>query len=314
MYRLWMSSVHAGGMRQDASLHVFTPPFPMMSSPTPSVVNVPAIQDDAGPEQIDPATSTRMGSITYNQKNSYDIEFKSLAKFNHWLSHEQMAHGIEIQRYKVKRSRTGQLYLTCETYLYVRNGTGRKSHYMKKTAHERKINSKQIEGRCPYYVRIKMYPHTSTVMCKYNQDHSHPTRKDNLKYIRIQAFMQDQIESWVHFGVTDQKIIVIPSYILTDLIYNFQRKKIHQWFGKDERDYYMTMGEICRIRKEVLKADIQLDGNDAHSTQIWVNNLKSEGDFVYYKNKQDPLPEGSNLVDNLFILCIQTKFQKDAYE
>ena len=67
MYRLWMSSVHAGGTRQDASLHVFTPPFPMMSSPTPSVVNVPAIRDDAGPGQIDPATSTRMGSIMYDQ-------------------------------------------------------------------------------------------------------------------------------------------------------------------------------------------------------------------------------------------------------
>ena len=107
---------------------------------------------------------------------------------------------------------------------------------------------------------------------------------------------------------------MIPSYISTDLIYNFQRKKIHQWFGKDKRDYYITMGEICRIRKEVLKADIWLNGNDACSTWIWVDNLKLEGDFVYYKDKQDPFPDRSDLVDNLFILCIQTKFQKDAYE
>ena len=62
-----MSSVHAEGMHQDASLRVFTPPFPTMSSPAPSVVNISAIRDDAGPEQIDPATSTRMGSITYDQ-------------------------------------------------------------------------------------------------------------------------------------------------------------------------------------------------------------------------------------------------------
>ena len=52
----------------------------------------------------------------------------------------------------------------------------------------------------------------------------------------------------------------------------------------------MTMGEICRIRKEVLRADIWLDANDAHSTQIWVNRLQSQGDFVYYKDKQDPAP------------------------
>ena len=43
------------------------PPFPTMSSPAPSVVNVPAIRDDAGLERIYPATSIRMGSITYDQ-------------------------------------------------------------------------------------------------------------------------------------------------------------------------------------------------------------------------------------------------------
>jgi hypothetical protein len=74
------------------------------------------------------------------------------------------------------------------------------------------------------------------------------------------------------------------------------------------------MGEICRIRKEVLRADIRLDANDAHSTRIWVSKLQSQGDFVYYKDKRDPSPEGSDLADNLFALCIQTKFQKEAYE
>jgi len=75
----------------------------------------------------------------------------------------------------------------------------------------------------------------------------------------------------------------------------------------------MTTGEICRIRKEVLRADIRLDNNDAHSTRIWVNKLQSEGNFVYYKDKRDPVPERSNLSDNLFALCIQTKYQKEAY-
>jgi hypothetical protein len=74
------------------------------------------------------------------------------------------------------------------------------------------------------------------------------------------------------------------------------------------------MGKICRIRKEVLSADIWLDANDANSTRIWVSELQSQGDFVYYKDKQDPPPEGSDLADNLFALCIQSKFQKEAYE
>ena len=74
------------------------------------------------------------------------------------------------------------------------------------------------------------------------------------------------------------------------------------------------MGEICRIRKEALRADIRLDANDAQSTRIWVNRLQSQGDFVYYKDKRDPSPEGSDLASNLFALCIQTKFQREAYE
>src|SRR6267154_2359307 len=101
---------------------------------------------------------------------------------------------------------------------------------------------------------------------------------------------------------------------MTDLTDKFQKKKIHTWFSEDERDHYITMGEICRIRKEALCADIRLDANDAQSTWIWVNRLQSQGDFVYYKDKRDPSPEGSDLASNLFALCIQTKFQREAYE
>ena len=74
------------------------------------------------------------------------------------------------------------------------------------------------------------------------------------------------------------------------------------------------MGQICRIRKEVLRADIQLDNNDAHSTRIWVDKLRAQGDFVYYKDKRDPPSEGSDLADNLFVLCIQSQFQREAYK
>ena len=76
----------------------------------------------------------------------------------------------------------------------------------------------------------------------------------------------------------------------------------------------MTMGQICRIRKEVLRGDIWLDNNDAHSTWIWVDKLRAQGDFVYYKDKRDPPPEGSDLADNLFMLCIQSQFQREAYK
>ena len=100
---------------------------------------------------------------------------------------------------------------------------------------------------------------------------------------------------------------------MTDLTYDSQKKKICTWFSAYERNHYITNGEICRIRKEVERADIRLDANNAHSTQIWVNKLQSQGTFMYYKDKRDLPPEGSDLTDNLFMLCIQSIFQMETY-
>ena len=106
---------------------------------------------------------------------------------------------------------------------------------------------------------------------------------------------------------------MIPSVITSDLIDYLQIKKLRIHFSEDERDHYITKGEICRIRKDVECANIQLDLNDAQSAWNWVNTLQSKGEFVYYKDKQDPPPEGSDLANDLFILCLQTGFQKEAY-
>jgi hypothetical protein len=85
-------------------------------------------------------------------------------------------------------------------------------------------------------------------------------------------------------------------------------------FSEDERDHYLTMGEICRIRRDVEREDIQLDPNDANSMRIWVDKLRSEGHFVYYKDKHDPPPDESDLAKDLFILCIQSNFQWEAFQ
>ena len=39
-----------------------------------------------------------------------------------------------------------------------------------------------------------------------------------------------------------------------------------------------------------------------------------QGDFVYFKDKQDSPSEGSKLMDNLFVLYIQTQFQREVYK
>ena len=107
---------------------------------------------------------------------------------------------------------------------------------------------------------------------------------------------------------------MIPHQITTDLTYYRQKKEMRDVFCEQERDHYITMGEIGRIRKEIERESIRLDPNDARSTRIWTETLQSEGHFVAYKDKLDPPPEDSHLAEDVFFLCIQTKFQKDAFQ
>src|SRR5258708_11278086 len=158
-------------MRRNASVHTLSSSPPMSSpapSPAPHIADVPAVLDDADPDNvestpIDPAMSSKMGSITYDREvSSYNLEWESRAKFNKWLTYEQAVIGIEIRLSKTRHSKNKSLYLTCETFRCVRNGTGGKSHYMKRTTRERKIENKRIEGGCPCLVQLKPDRHTGT--------------------------------------------------------------------------------------------------------------------------------------------------------
>ena len=213
-------SVHAGGTHQDVSLqHPIPPnPFPPMLLPAPASSNTPTMLNHASPKHL--ATLSKIGSMTYNQEeNGYNLEWESQANFNQWLTHEQAAIGIEIQVSKTWQCKVHQvqLYSTCETFHCVQNEMGGKLHYMKKTTYERKIKSKRIKGGCPCYIQIKTYHHINTILGKYKHKHFHSTGKDNLKYIWIWVSMQKLIESWVHYGVTDQEIVSDPLLITTDL-------------------------------------------------------------------------------------------------
>ena len=182
----------------------------MTPVPSPSIaaVNVPAVLGEPRPDNINPTTSTRIRSIMYNQRDgSYNLEWESRANFEQWLTHKQRALGIEIRRSKTRNSQVREICLTCETFHCTRNRIGGTKPYEKKTTWERKIASKRIEGGCLCYVQIKTYPHTSTILGKYEFNHSHETGKNNLKYIQFWVSTCDLIEDWMRYGVTDQEIV-----------------------------------------------------------------------------------------------------------
>ena len=198
----------------NASSHVFTASsysLAQMSSPMLTVPALPVVAADIADPEIDPATSHRMGSIMYDRKeNGYNLEWESRADFDRWLTHEQEALGIEIRITKTQASKVRQLYLRCETFRCTRNGCGGIKPYVKKTTRERKIESKRIDGRCPCYVQIKLYPHTDTILGKYENKHSHDIGKKNLKHVRIRVPTRDLIEDWVRYRVTEEEIVSDP--------------------------------------------------------------------------------------------------------
>ena len=162
------------------------------------------------PNLVDPATSRHRGSFNWDREHDFDLEWDSLEEFDKWRENEQRAHGIELRLAHTKRPRgsaePSAVFNWSRLFVCARQGTGGTKIYEKKTNREGK-ESKRIEGGCPCQVRIKSYPHTGTVLGKYTPDHSHPTGKDNLKYVRIRVPTLEQITGLIRLGLTDREIV-----------------------------------------------------------------------------------------------------------
>jgi hypothetical protein len=123
---------------------------------------------------------------------------------------EQWAHGIELRSYPNQgimcKPSQNVLFSGSRLFVCAHQGTGGTKKYERKTNREIK-ESKRIKGGCPCHVRIKVYPHTRTVLGKYTPEHSHPTGKDNLKYVRIRVPTLEQIAGLIRLGLTDKEIV-----------------------------------------------------------------------------------------------------------
>jgi hypothetical protein len=167
----------------------------------------PAISRPSNP--IDPATSRLLGSITYDRGHGFNLAWDSMEAFKEWLDNEQTAKGIELRPSKMERG--SALYTTNQIFRCARNGTGGLKLYQKKTARERKIESKRIAGGCPSLVQIKTYPHTDTVLGKYISNHSHAIGLGNLKFVRMRVSTREMIARMVRYGKNDKDIVSDPS-------------------------------------------------------------------------------------------------------
>ena len=90
-------------------------------------------------------------------------------------------------------------------------------------------------------------------------------------------------------------------------------KRIRESCTPTDRDYYITMRDINCYHCIVVDEKICLDNNNAILLQLWVLQLQHDGSVCLLKDKIDPAPPETGLSPDSFVLCIQTKFQKDCF-
>jgi hypothetical protein len=100
--------------------------------------------------------------------------------------------------------------------------------------------------------------------------------------------------------------------VMTDLT-DLQIHRIHAQAPDGSRDRFISPHDIARLGRSFENDKIWLHQEDAISTQMWADKLRSENARIFHKNKLDLPPPGSSLEQDAFVLCIQTPFQLDAF-
>jgi len=74
------------------------------------------------------------------------------------------------------------------------------------------------------------------------------------------------------------------------------------------------MQDINHITREMDQDHTQLHPKDEISIKLWLDVLNKDGANTFLKDKLDPLPLGSRLAEDLFIVVLQTQFQSDMFQ
>ena len=60
--------------------------------------------------------------------------------------------------------------------------------------------------------------------------------------------------------------------------------------------------------------NIRHDQNNVISIQVWITKIQEDGGSAILKDRLDPPLPGSGLSQDVFVLCVQTKFQEKQFQ
>ena len=252
------------------------------------------------------------GSITYDhEKEGMEWEWADYNTFLDWLATKETMNSIEFIVSQVEHSDT-PIWREWHVYRCAREYSGRKTTQEKITEWGRTIPSKKTGCWC--CLTIKRYPHTDTILGKYEDQHDHTIGDDNLQFTRLLDATKALVMDMVCTGI-DSKAIVCGNYIFPFLnLTAVQQKHVRESCMRSNRDYHIPTHDIMRLCRTVENTEIRYNENDAISIRVWIALIQQDGGSAILKDKLDPLPQESGLSSETFVLCIQTKFQRDQFQ
>ena len=152
-----------------------------------------------------PTTTAPYGSITYDrEKGTMPLEWENEDEFLVWLAAEEHMKTIKFIVSVTEQSDSPN-WRARRTYRCSREFSGGKLDRENVHQWDRKIPS--MKTGCQCRLIIKQYPHTRTILGKYDGQHDHPLGDENLRFLRLSHHIRSLVMDMIREG-TDAEAIV----------------------------------------------------------------------------------------------------------
>ena len=151
-----------------------------------------------------PATSRSQGSFNYDQEwGRFSLEWASLAKFDMWRRTEEHASSIEFIASTTQTN--GIHWSQWQKFVCRRQESGGRTYEKKNPQRQRTLKPKKTGCGC--HVIVKQYPHTSTLLGRYDPDHDHEIGTANIAYTHLSSATQERIKMMLAQTIDRSKIM-----------------------------------------------------------------------------------------------------------
>lgn len=220
------------------------------------------------------------------------LEFANLELFHQWkAAAEKKTNSMYVQKCACQQSlTTNRWYYYCNRAgVYTPRGTGER--------HLKSQGSCKVGIQCTAHIKAHQDKTSGVVIVNYCPFHSsHPIK---LAHIIMDDSTRTSIAIKLKDGVSMEKILDDIRDTVTDHV---------------SRVHLVTRQDLYNIKRQYNIEGIARHSNDHVSTSIWVEEMKAldYDPILLYKPQGNPSDLFAVCSDD-FILCIQTKFQKDCF-